>query len=210
MHKRSLTVVAGDAGIALAGLAWADSISTTATQTIVSADGTVLNPEVSAAPAAAAAAAVGKIVTIEGTWTFSRPHNANGDYPILLNGANAGWGVLLEVINGKLYLRDKAGNYSVRWNAGWVASGTTGPLQGTVANTITLSVTLPKLPDDSPAGTIVATAAVTMSPPTAQFSGPLVSSDPLFSFNGMNVVLARALTAADDGTHPTAMISAVQ
>jgi hypothetical protein len=48
-----------------------------------------------------------------------------------------------------------------------------------------------------------------MSPPGAPFLGALVSSNPLFTFRGMNVVLARAYTRADNGKIYTARITAL-
>ena len=76
------------------------------------------------------------------------------------------------------------------------------PVQGIVATKVTIH---PKggIPDNSPPGTIVASVTVTMSPPHTPFSRPLASSDPMFTFRGMDVVLARALTKADDGLHKT-------
>jgi hypothetical protein len=55
-------------------------------------------------------------------------------------------------------------------------------------------VLLPKIPDSAPAGTVVAKAQVTMSPAGAQFTGALVSSNPLFEARGTDIVLSRALT----------------
>src|SRR6202040_3414282 len=62
---------------------------------------------------------------------------------------------------------------------------------------------------NAPAGTVLATVEVTMSPPGAPFLGALVSSNPLFTFRGMNVVLARAYTRADNGKIYTARITAL-
>ena len=85
------------------------------------------------------------------------------------------------------------------------------PAEGTVAKSVALAVLLPKIPDNSPAGTIVATATVTMSPAAAKFTGPLVSNNPLYIGQGANVVLSRALTQADDQPNPvTATITAVE
>ena len=115
----------------------------------------------------------------------------------------------LQVTNGNLYAKTKAGKYSVRWPAGasWVAAA--APVEGTAAAAVSLAVVLPQIPDNSPAGTIVAKAAVTMSPAGATFTGPLVSSDPLFAAQGADIVLSRAVTPADDGT-PAATITALQ
>ena len=56
------------------------------------------------------------------------------------------------------------------------------------------------IPDNSPAGTLIATASVTMSDGSA-FAGIVSSSNPSFiAVSGMKLVLARALSPADDGT----------
>ena len=126
-----LAVAAGE--LLLAGLAgWAAAqgqVSAPVTIDVVSADGTTLAPP-SAADAnvsnpGAATAAKG-ITTVEGLWTFGTPPDAAGDYPLLLNGSNANGGFAdrLQVTNGNLYAKTKAGKFSVRWPAGasWVAS----------------------------------------------------------------------------------------
>lgn len=53
--------------------------------------------------------------------------------------------------------------------------------------------------DTATAGTVLATASVTMSD-SSPFAGSLVSSNPgLVGFSGMDAVLARNLASADDG-----------
>ena len=137
------------------------------------------------------------------------PPNASGDYPLLLNGANAGFADELQVTNGNLYARQKSGRYWVRYNAGWHATAA-APAEGTTAGALALTVLVPKIPDNAPAGTVVATAQVTMAPAGAKFSGALVSSNPLFAGRGTDIVLTRALTAADDAAVVHATITAVQ
>jgi hypothetical protein len=182
----------------------AGTVSTVATVTVVSADGTILVPSAAHVDnATGVSPAVAGITTAEGLWTFGTPPNASGDYPLLLNGSNApnanggGFADLLQVTNGSLYARQKSGQYWVRYNAGWHAAAA-APAQGVEASAVALTVLLPKIPDNAPAGTVIATAQVTMSPPGAKFPGALVSSNPLFAARGTDVVLARALTAADD------------
>src|SRR5271170_5892989 len=84
----------------------APAVAIPLTVTVVSADGTTLAPAASPAigdigPAAAPTAASG-IHTAEGIWTFGTPPDAGGDYPLLVNGVQSGWGVLLQVTNGNL------------------------------------------------------------------------------------------------------------
>jgi len=164
------------------------------TKAVVSPDGTVIKTTTSA-----------EITTAEGAWTFGATPNSKGDHPLLLNGsaANGGLAVSLQLTNGNLYAFANAdGNYWCRFNSKWINVGSTPPVQGIVATKVTVH---PKgeIPDNSPPGTIVASVTVTMSPPGTPFSRPLVSSDPMFTFRGLDVVLARALTKADDGLHKT-------
>jgi hypothetical protein len=210
-------------------LGWAASVSFPLSAVVVSADGTSVTPPTgnsadgsvvtppansqgAAKPAAAPAAS--QIVTIEGVWTFGMPANSSGQYPILLNGSNAngGWGVMLSVINGHLYhLGRNGGHYWVRWNAAWLDASATAPVEGTVATKIGFATTgTIKTPDNAAAGAVVTGVIVTMSPAGAKFTGPLVSSNPLFVANGVNVVLSRALTPADDGPPFDTVITAVQ
>jgi hypothetical protein len=222
MRKR---VVAAAAVLVAAGyaLGWAGSVSTPFSAAVVSADGTTVTPATSnsadgsvATPGAAkpaAVAAASQIVTIEGVWTFGGPPNSSGDYPILLNGSNAngGWGAKLTVTNGHLYAAQANGHYWVRWTSAWLDASATAPVEGIVATKVAFSPTgTIKVPDNAAAGAIVATVNVTMSPAGAKFTGPLVSSNPLFVANGVNVVLSRALKSTDDGPPFNTVITAVQ
>lgn len=207
----------------IAGPAWAGPapLSTPLSVKVLSADGTTVTPPSSSSAASApaeialglglSAAAAKGIYTEEGPWTFGTPANASGDYPILLNGskANGGFADLLQVTNGRLYARQKNGTYWVRWNAAWFA-GTGAPVEGAGATALSLTVTLPKVPDNARAGTVVATAKVTMLPAGAAFTGPLVSSNPLFAARGTNIVLTRALSSTDDAATVHSTITAVQ
>jgi hypothetical protein len=68
---------------------------------------------------------------------------------------------------------------------------------------ITLSTPNPTIADNAPAGTLLATATVTMSD-GSQFAGTLTSSDTnFFAISGLNIVTARAFKPTDDGTHST-------
>lgn len=180
--------------------AWAGKVAPT-TATLFSHDGTVLR-----------APAIGLINTSEGTWSFGSTARAEGDYPLLLNGsaANGGWAASLQVTNGNLYAFAKAGgHYWIRFNGAWVDIGAVAPVQGTFATKVTINPNRTKTPDNALAGTVLATVKVTMSRSGAPFTGILVSSNKLFTFRGMSVVLARAYTSKDVGIH-TARITALQ
>jgi len=112
--------------------------------------------------------------------------------------------------NGKLYVLDKPSqHYFVRYRAAWYDVGTTAPVEGTTATAIGFNNVVPSIPDNAAAGGFVAQVNVTMQPPSAAFTGALISSNPFYAFQGSKIVLARALTAADLGFHPTT-ITAVQ
>jgi hypothetical protein len=80
----------------------------------------------------------------------------------------------------------------------------TPPAPGTPTPTaITLALASATMPDNAPAGTLIATANVTMSD-GSQFQGVLTTSNTdIYAISGLNIVTARALTPANDGTHPT-------
>jgi hypothetical protein len=74
---------------------------------------------------------------------------------------------------------------------------------------ITLSPASATIADNAPAGTLLATANVTMSD-GSQFAGTLTTSDTnYFAISGHNIVTARAFTSADDGAKST-VITATQ
>jgi hypothetical protein len=74
---------------------------------------------------------------------------------------------------------------------------------------ITLSPASATIPDNATAGTVIATANVTMSD-GSQFTGTLTTSNTsFFAISGLNIVTAQALTSAADGTQST-VITAVQ
>jgi len=201
MHKSRAGLLAG---LGLAGAmatACTSEVNAPSTLTLVSQDGMAIQ-----APAS------GKITTVEGAWTFGTTANAAGDYPLLLNSsaANGGWAASLQVTNGNLYAFAKSGgHYWIRFNGSWVDIGAAAPVEGTFATKVTVTPNGTKTPDNAPADTVIATVEVTMSRSGAPFAGRLVSSNPLFTFRGMNVVLARALGPKDVGIHD-ARITALQ
>jgi hypothetical protein len=201
MCKRTAGLLAS---LGLAGAmatACAHTVSARTTVTRVSQDGTVIQ-----------APTIGMITTAEGTWRFGSTARAGGDYALLLNGsaANGGFAASLQVTNGNLYAFAKSGGrYWIRFNGAWVELGIVAPVQGTFATKVTVVPNRTKTLDNAPAGTVLATVKVTMSRSGAPFTGRLVSSNPLFTFRSMNVVLARAYTPKDDGIH-TAAITALQ
>ena len=74
---------------------------------------------------------------------------------------------------------------------------------------VTFTLASATIPDNAPAGTLLGTAHVTMSD-GSQFAGTLTTSNTNFyAISGLNIVTARALTPADDGT-PSTVITASQ
>jgi hypothetical protein len=68
---------------------------------------------------------------------------------------------------------------------------------------ITLSPAKATIASNAPAGTLIATADVTMSD-GSPFTGILTTSDTnFFAISGLNIVTARAVTSADGGAHST-------
>jgi hypothetical protein len=151
----ALALAVATAGVA----AWAGNVSRPLGVPIASHDGAVITPPGGSQPTTAAA--LGEITTTEGTWTFGTPGDANGDYPLLLNGSAAGGGlaaVSAQVTNGNLYAFTKASrHYWCRFNRAWVDVGAMAPAEGTVATKVTLNPAHARTPDNAPAGTVLAT-----------------------------------------------------
>ena len=122
---------------------------------------------------------------------------------------------LITAFSGSIF----AGIYSVRVHA----SGTNTRFSGNAVFNITVNMApSPPPPPPSPVpiaialtpanstmadnagvGTLIATATVTMSDGST-FTGTLTTSETnFFAIEGLNIVTARALTSADDGTHTT-------
>ena len=89
-------------------------------------------------------------------------------------------GASLRVTNGQLYDFSKnGGHYWLRYTGGWVDIGAAAPIEGTYATKVTLV------------------------PASATFVGTLISSNPIYTFQGMNLVLSRGLSKTDDGAQNT-------
>jgi hypothetical protein len=112
----------------------------------------------------------------------------------------------MQITNSNLYAFNKVnGHWYVRQNASWVDFGATAPVEGATPTptAITLSPASATIPDNAPAGTVIATANVTMSD-SSQFAGTLTTSNTsFFAISGLNIVTAQALTPANDGTQST-------
>jgi hypothetical protein len=146
----------------------------------------------------------GSLRTAAGMWSFAPTQNPDGNWSIQLNGVNQGVpeAVLLQVENGGIL-------YSVNVWGQWYSWQANGPWTGPISPVFPLPGSvrvLPSgapIPDNSPAGTYLATVSVATFD-GLPFAGILTTSDTnFFAISGMNVVTARALTPADDGTHTT-------
>jgi len=148
----------------------------------------------------------GSLTTSEGAWTFGTQGSDGIDWNTQLNGNANGQAVQMQITNGKLYALNKvSGHWYVRQNATWVDVGTTAPVEGVLPTptAITLSPASATMADNAPAGTLIATATVTMSD-GSQFKGTLTTSDTnFFAISGHNIITARGFTSADDGAHST-------
>jgi hypothetical protein len=145
------------------------------------------------------------LTTSEGTWTWGGTATSTRDYPTQLNGTINGSAVQMQITNGILYAVNAEGNWHARNNGNWMLTETTPPVEGATPTpiAITLSPASVTIPDNAPAGTLIATANVTMSD-GSQFARTLTTSNTsFFAISGLNIVTARALTSANDGTQST-------
>jgi hypothetical protein len=144
------------------------------------------------------------IYTKDGTWSFGAFAVDGINAAVLLNGASAQgfYGHLLVVANGgQLYVLGVTVWWV--WQGGQFVQSSQSIPSPVYPIAITLTPASSMLPNNSPAGTVIATATVTMSD-GSQFAGTLSTSDAnFFAISGNTIVTARALTAADDGTHTT-------
>jgi hypothetical protein len=134
----------------------------------------------------------------------------NGDGTVTENASGDAWTVGSSG-NGYTVLNKRTGRY-LSSASNVLAMSSTQTLWAISAPpsptpTVTLSRASVTIPDNAPAGTLLATAKVTMSD-GSQFTGTLTASNtnpskPFFAISGMNIVTARPLTAADDGTQST-------
>ena len=147
----------------------------------------------------------GILTTSEGAWTFGALSDGV-DWYTELNGNQNGEAFQMQITNGILYAFNKVtGLWWARQNAAWMNVGTTAPVEGAPATptAITLSPASGTIPDNAPAGTLIATTNVTMSD-GSQFAGTLTTSNTsFFAISGLNIVTAQALTPADDGAQST-------
>lgn len=145
------------------------------------------------------------LVTSAGTWTWAgaapgRP----GEYYISLNSnVTDGIGNLMEVAKGgNLYVNTVSYGWFVRQNGTWVSTSNPNPPPTPVS--ISLSpASVPSLSGQTPIGTRLSTATVTMSD-GSPFNGIITTSNTdLFDVSGMNVITKRVYTPADYGAHTT-------
>jgi hypothetical protein len=150
-----------------------------------------------------------------GIATPNQPQNTETEYAYLVTGTTQRPPVGTPSVTSatlSLLAPSATGNYEARFYADNGATTATliakAPFvvnsQGVATPTgITLSPASPTIPDNTRAGTVIATANVTMSD-GSQFQGTLSSSDTnFFAISGLNIVTARALTSGDDGTRST-------
>jgi hypothetical protein len=149
----------------------------------------------------------GVLTTSEGTWSFGSPQRTGGvDWPTQLNGTTNGYASQMQITNANLYVFAKDGGHWYLWqNDLWADVGTIAPVEGALPTpmAVTFAIANATIPDNAPAGTLIATANVTMSD-GSQFAGTLTTSNTdLYAISGLNIVTARAMTSADDGAHAT-------
>jgi hypothetical protein len=150
-----------------------------------------------------------------GIATPNQPQNTETEYAYLVTGTTQRPPVGTPGVTSatlSLLAPSATGNYEARFYADNGATTATliakAPFvvnsQGVATPTgITLSPASATIPDNATAGTVIATANVTMSD-GSQFTGTLTTSDTnFFAISGLNIVTARAVTSGDDGTRST-------
>jgi hypothetical protein len=155
-----------------------------------------------------------------GIATQNQPQNTETEYAYLVTGTTQRPPVGTPGITSatlSLLAPSATGNYEARFYADNGATAATliatAPFvvnnQGVATPTaITLSPASATIPDNAPAGTVIATANVTMSD-GSQFTGTLTTSNTsFFAISGLNIVTAQALTSAADGTQSTVITAA--
>jgi hypothetical protein len=131
----------------------------------------------------------------------------NGDGTVTENTSGDAWTVSSSG-NGYTVLNNRTGRYlsgvsNVLGMSSTQTSWTISDPPSPTPTAITLSPASTTIADNAPAGTLLATATVTMSD-GSQFTGTLTTSNTnIFAISGMHIVTARALTPADDGTQST-------
>jgi hypothetical protein len=195
--SRGLTA-ADDGAKSLVVTATQNSKSASATLALtVTAAGPVISPDgtTSTAPSGAS------LTTAAGNWTWGPAVSGRpGEYQINLNGAWTGTGILIEAANGGQLYANTASLGWYLWNSGWSQSPGPNPPPRTLI--LSFSPSSPQVPDNSTVGTVITTVTVKYPDGTPPASVTLTSSDTTFvKVQGMQLVLARAMTPADDGTH---------
>jgi hypothetical protein len=137
----------------------------------------------------------------------------NGDGTVTENATGDTWTVRSSG-NGYTVLNNRTGLYlSIVSNVLAMSSTQTvwtiSALSTPTPTAMLLTLASATIPDNASAGTLIATANVTM-PDGSQFAGVLTTSDTnFFAISGLNIVTARAFTSADDGAKST-VITATQ
>jgi hypothetical protein len=148
------------------------------------------------------------VLVASGGGVLTGPYMAdNGDGTVTENATGDAWTVT-NTGNGYTVRNNRTGRYlSIVSNdlamsslqTAWTISALPSPSP----MAITLAPASATIPDNAPAGTLIAAATVTMSD-GSEFAGTLTTSDTtFFAISGLNIVTARASTSADQGTHST-------
>ena len=120
----------------------------------------------------------GTLTTAAGTWSFGGPAPGRpGEWLILLNGSasNGGVSANLEVANGgQMYALTASGSWWIWQNGSWTQ--TSAP-SAPATLTLTFSPQMPSIPDNTPRGTVVATATAAWSD-GSPFTGTIMFGSP--------------------------------
>jgi hypothetical protein len=123
----------------------------------------------------------GTLTTAAGTWSFGGPAPGRpGEWLILLNGSasNGGISASLEVASGgQIYALTASQGWFIWQNGGWTPTSAPSPASPPATLTLTFSPQMPSIPDNTPPGTVVATATAAWSD-GSPFTGTIMFGSP--------------------------------
>src|SRR6516164_6364728 len=149
----------------------------------------------------------GSLRTAAGTWSFGGPAPGRpGEWLILLNGSasNGGISAALEVANGgQIYALTAAGSWWIWQNGSWTP--TSAPSASPTATlTLTFNPQMPSIPENTPLGTVVATATAAWSD-GSPFTGTIMFTPPYSDDGGTFALSCMRCTTANIVINPVGL-----
>ena len=149
----------------------------------------------------------GTLTNAAGTWSFGGPARGRpGEWLILLNGSasNGGISAALEVANGgQIYALTAAGSWWIWQNGSWTP--TSAPSASPTATlTLTFNPQMPSIPENTPLGTVVATATAAWSD-GSPFTGTIMFTPPYSDDGGTFALSCMRCTTANIVINPVGL-----